>query len=173
MKTRSRDKRAARQRKHTHKWAAGTSGLQLLNFKYYSENIAPALLDRDQRFDISKAGWASLFVITNAPAATVDHWADLATSANLSLMLAEIGIGKEHESVFIRAQEALTRMYARAQTGAWRLDGPGVQDVRDMLHLHDQQCELATNQDISAALVEIARRIQAGQVFEFQFSEAA
>ena len=175
MRTRSRDKRAARQRKYTHKWQANPAGgLSVIQSSYFAQNIAPQKLDGDQRFEISKTGWASLTVVVADHAANVDHWADLATVANLALMLAEQGYGPEHEAVFIRAQEALTRMYARGtQKNIWRLDGAGLQDMRDTLELHDLQCEHATNGDIQQALTTIRDRIVSGNVFQIQFSEAA
>ncbi|MFZ6690261.1 hypothetical protein [Undibacterium sp. SXout20W] len=175
MSIRSRSKRAARQHKHTNKWQVNpTGGLGILQKCHFEKNIAPQKLDGDQRFEISKAGWASLTVVVSDSIANADHWADLATAANLALMLAEQGYGPEHESVFIRAQEALTRMYLRGtQKNIWRFDGQGLQDMRDTLELHDLQCEHATNGDIQNALTTIRDRILTGNVFEFQLAEAA
>lgn len=142
-------------------------GLGVLQKNYFDNTIAPRKLDHDQRFDISKTAWASMLVILKDPVANVDHWADLATTANLSLILAEQGYGQEHETIFIRAQEALTRMYIRGtEKNIWRLDGQGIQDITDMLHLHDQQCEHATNGDIQQALLTITDRVRNGNVFE-------
>jgi len=149
-------------------------GLGVLQKNYFDNTIAPRKLDSDQRFDISKSGWASMLVILKDPAANADHWADLATAANLSLMLAEQGYGQEHEPVIIRAQEALTRMYIRGtEKNIWRLDGQGIQDITDMLHLHDRQCEHATNGDIQQALRTITERVISGNVFEIVDQTAA
>jgi len=175
MSVRSRAKRAARQHKHSHKWDKNpTGGLWVIEKANFDQNIAQCQLKEDQRFDISKAGWASLTVIASHPNANSDHWADLATISNLALMLAEQGYGQEHELVFKRAQEALVKMYERGMAkNSWRLDGQGIQDVRDMLELHDLQCELVTHGDIKKALIEVHKRVIDGEVFQFKFSEAA
>lgn len=168
MSKNSKAKRIARQHKRGgfDRRINPLGGLGVIQQNYFNATIAPRKLDDDQRFEISKTGWASMLVILKDPAATVDHWADLATTANLSLMLAEQGYGAEHEAVIIRAQESLTRMYARGtEKNIWRLDGKGMQDITDMLHLHDLQCEHATNGDIQQALRTITDRIVNGNVF--------
>lgn len=176
MSKNSKAKRIARQHKRGgfDRRINPLGGLGIIQQNYFNNTIAPRKLDSDQRFEISKSGWASLLVILKDPAANVDHWADLATAANLSMMLAEQGYGAEHEAVIIRAQEALTRMYARGtEKNIWRFDGKGMQDVTDMLHLHDLQCEHATNRDIQRALRTITERVINGNVFETTDQRAA
>ncbi len=175
MSTKSRAKRAARQHKHSHKWDANPSGgYGLLQQRQFAMQVAPLQMESERRFAVSVSGWAALTAVTGDSAATIEHWAQLATVANLALMLAELGYGPEHEPVFVRAQEAVTRMYARGiQKKVWRLDGPGLQDMRDALTLHDLQCEHATYGDICQAMAMIRDRILSGDVFQIQFSEAA
>ncbi|BBB65879.1 hypothetical protein UNDYM_1626 [Undibacterium sp. YM2] len=137
-----------------------------LNTQSVNTNVE---LDVSQQQDIRMHAWQSYAAIASGSISTIDNWAMVTTSMNIALLLAEYGYGVEHQDVFVRAQEALTRCYIRGTTKhVWRFDGAGVNDVRDALELHDQQCALVTHSDIAKALREIAQRVAEGNVFEVE-----
>lgn len=86
----------------------------------------------------------------------VEH---LAVATNLSMLLTELGVGREYLAVAIAGQEAVVRCRARAErTGKWGLDGPAIAAIDLALELHDQQVEIATQAQMSAAIREMHRR---------------
>jgi hypothetical protein len=88
----------------------------------------------------------------------VEH---LAVATNLSMLLTELGVGREYLAVAIAGQEAVVRCRARAErTGKWGLDGPAIAAIDLALELHDQQVEIATQAQMSAAIREMHRRQQ-------------
>jgi hypothetical protein len=98
---------------------------------------------------------------------TRDDLDTIAVCANVSLVLSETGYGPENETKIIEAQEAImrARMRAKKLTGRIGLDGLGLQALRDLLAIHDQQMAAATTADVTAALLEVRTRMGAGQVF--------
>ena len=91
----------------------------------------------------------------------------LCTAMNITLCLAETGIGEEYVPEMIPALEAMARAAKRgARTGQYRLDGPGMDAVSNALAIHEAQCAVATREDLFAAETMIAARIAAGQVHQ-------
>lgn len=91
----------------------------------------------------------------------------LAAAVNVSLVLCERGVGDEYLDLVKRAQSALLRMYARAQqTRRWLMDGAGLTDLRETVDLHEQQLALVSRADAAAAMREVMRRVNRGDVFE-------
>lgn len=94
-----------------------------------------------------------------------DHVDTLACAANVSLVLSERGFGPECEPKIIEAQIALMRIKARMQRGlSIGLDGPGAQDLRDLLDTHEQQIAHAGKAEVASALIEVRSRAMSGQV---------
>lgn len=97
--------------------------------------------------------------------ATETSYAYLCTAMNITLCLAETGIGEEYVPEMVPALEAMARAAERgARTGQYRLDGPGMEAVSNALAIHEGQCAVATNEDLFPAEKMIAARIAAGQV---------
>ena len=92
----------------------------------------------------------------------------MAMCANVALVLAETGYGPENEGKIIEAQEAImrARMRAKKLTGRIGLDGLGMQALRDLLAIYAQQMAAATTADVTAALLEVRKRMGAGQVWQ-------
>ncbi|SCU75546.1 conserved hypothetical protein [Cupriavidus necator] len=83
----------------------------------------------------------------------------LAVAMNLSMLLAEMGVGREYLPLAIAGQEAVVRCQERAKRlGKWGLDGPAITALRDALELHDEQAKAATQKQMSAAVKEMHRR---------------
>lgn len=112
----------------------------------------------DKQQDVSLVAHQSLTALTSGKGTEFDSDA-LAVAMNLSMLLTEIGVGREYQAVAIAGQEAVARCKARAErSGKWGLDGPGIAAIEHALELHDQQVEIATQAQMSAALREMRRR---------------
>ncbi len=162
-------KRAKQKRQSPYRcrWGVNPTGGLYVITSQYASNVQASPLDADEMLHAKLDGRSGLDSLVSGPAPTEHDWANVARSVNTALLLAEDGYGIEHQDVFIRAQEAIIRCCARQQkTGKWRLDGPGIQEVRDALYLHDQQCELVTNGDYLKALQAVKQRVIEGHGFD-------
>jgi hypothetical protein len=132
-----------------------------------ADNQAP--LAAEQATDISIGSWVAFTNMVTGSAPDVDDWAMVASSLNIALMLAEDGYGIEHQEQFIRAQEGISRAWLRgSHTHLWRFDGPAINDIRDALEIHDQQCALVSKGDIRKAMLEVKARIDSGNVYQIE-----
>jgi hypothetical protein len=126
-------------------------------------------LDDSQTTDIGLAHWLAFDQLCKAVDPRGDDWGMVTGALNTALLLAEDGYGIEHEDIFIRALDATARAYLRQQqTGKYRLDGTGINDIRTALELHDQQLKLAPVADISKALSAVEDRIKSGNVYTIE-----
>lgn len=95
---------------------------------------------------------------------TKQAWCTLACSLNIALLLAEYGIEASSIPTIKLAHEALLRVRERAQrTGKWAFDGEGIRVIKDAVNIHDEQISIATRGQITAALVEVNRRVTEGE----------
>lgn len=116
----------------------------------------PMAIDKQQ--DVSLVAHQSLTALTQGQGTEFDAEA-LAVAMNLSMLLAELDVGKEYLPIAIAGQEAVVRCQARAaKAGKWGLDGPAIAAIEQALELHDQQVEIATQAQMSAAVREMHRR---------------
>jgi hypothetical protein len=141
----------------------------------YARGDSKQEMGREQVTDIGLTAWIAYTNMTTSAKPDGDDWAIIASSLNTALMLAEDGYGIEHQEQFNRALEGICRAWLRNQkslqdTGLekWRFDGPAINDIRDALELHDQQCALVTKGDIRRALIAVRDRINAGQVYQIE-----
>lgn len=168
---RSRDKRKARQQKQRSRTCesnvSNVGGLFIIGAAF-ERGRKKAGLTAEQIVDIKLSTRLALQTMISGDS-TDNDWGMITGAINLALVLAEQGYGIEHESVFIRAQEALVRSHVRGtRTGKWRFDGEGLQDIRDAIDLHEQQCDIVSGEDIEIGLNEVNRRLNSGIVFEVQ-----
>lgn len=174
MSKRSKAKRDARQHKartrarpcESHVNPIG--GLAVIS-NIYVQAEENTTLDPAQISDIGCAHWLAFDNMTKGASPTADDWGMVAGSMNTALMLAEDGYGYEHQDIFVRAQEGITRAWIRgSKTGRWRFDGEAITDVTTALELHDQQVALVTKADIKAALQKVTERMENGHVFQIE-----
>jgi hypothetical protein len=93
-------------------------------------------------------------------------WHSLAASLNIALILCERRIGAEYEPQIKAAMQALMRCkYRQHQTGSWALDAAGIAALRTALEIHDAQVEIAERAEIRAAINEVHRRVETGDVY--------
>lgn len=117
----------------------------------------------DQTRDLGIAYHISLQAMLNGNG-TEQTWSTLACSLNIALLLAEYGIEASAMPTIKLAQEALLRVRDRAkQHGKWAFDGEGIRIILAAVNIHDEQISLATRSQVTAALVEINRRVTVGE----------
>ena len=97
--------------------------------------------------------------------ATAFH--NLASAVNVSMVLAERGLGAEYSEQIGSAQVAMVRFKANGdRRGRWLLDGPSLVALKDWMDIYDAQLEVVSQQEAISALNEVDRRVKRGQVFE-------
>lgn len=120
----------------------------------------------DQARDLAIAYHGALQAIASGNGNAEDANA-LAVSANMTLMLVELGLGIDQLDAVREAQDAIVSMMARAQrVGRFGMTGAELKAVQHMLDLHDAQIAdpECTEAVMIAALEECTRRKAAGQV---------
>lgn len=89
----------------------------------------------------------------------------LAAAINVSLVLSERGVGAEYLGDVTTAQDALIRMLERQRTtGRWAFDGPAYVALARAIELHEAQLETITRDGARAAMIEVRRRVDRGEV---------
>ncbi|WP_261533074.1 hypothetical protein [Burkholderia multivorans] len=134
------------------------------------QRAAQALIDRepmsdDQARDLGIAYHMSLERMLKG-SGDEETWSTVTCSLNIALVLAERGIGAEFEAQIVRALDGAFRAKQRAdQTGRWVYDGDAIHEIREALAVHDEQMRVALVGEVRAALREVHRRIDAGNVY--------
>lgn len=93
---------------------------------------------------------------------------NLASGVNVSMVLAERGLGAEYSAQIGAAQEAMVRLKIRGDRGRWLLDGPSLVALVDWLAIYEAQLEATSQQEAMDALDEVDKRVRRGQIFEVQ-----
>lgn len=91
---------------------------------------------------------------------------NLASGVNVSMVLAERGLGAEYSAQIGAAQESMLRLRINGGRGRWLLDGPSLVALVDWLAIYEAQLESASQQEAINALDEVCKRVRRGQVFE-------
>ncbi|MGL4576199.1 MAG: hypothetical protein ACRCV9_15565 [Burkholderiaceae bacterium] len=100
-------------------------------------------------------------------AAVEAHAHTLAQTANLTMLMAELGYGAEHLPVIKLAQMGCVRCLDRgARLNTWALDGPAIQPMKDTLDTFEAQILSATAAEFLGAIEESFRRLDAGEVLQ-------
>ena len=90
----------------------------------------------------------------------------LAAALNTSMVCSE-AISHEVETVAKAGLAALMRVLDRyGRTGQWGLDGMGKQEIADAVDIYEQLTGLLTGGQLKTAMVEVIRRMKAGEVLE-------
>ena len=103
--------------------------------------------------------------------ATAFH--NLASGVNVSMVLAERGLGAEDSAQIGAAQEAMVRLKVNGDCGRWLLNGPSLVSLFDWLMVYEAQLEATSQQEAIDALNEVDKRVRRGQIFEVQLQGAA
>lgn len=98
---------------------------------------------------------------------------NLASGVNVSMVLAERGLGTEYSELIGSAQAAMVRFKINGDRGRWLLDGPSLNALRDWLNVYEAQLEATSQQEALDALNEVDKRVRRGQIFEVQREEKA
>lgn len=90
----------------------------------------------------------------------------LAAALNTTMVCSE-KISPEVEAVAKSGLDALMRVLDRyGRTGQWGLDGIGRQELADAVDIYEQLTGLLTGGQLKTAMVEVIRRMKAGEVLE-------
>lgn len=135
------------------------------------ENAAP--LREDQTADLGVAYWLA-FENLRVGSASEESWSIVSCALNVALVLAERGIGPEHEADLVLALDGAFRAKMRSETSStFRLDGDALRDIEHALQVHDAQMQIATRAEVSQAMEAIYKRMEAGNVYQATPYEAA
>lgn len=161
----SANKRPRKQYKPRHaSTSGGLTAIAMCHARF--ENNSP--LRGDQLTDLGVAYWVSLEQLRVGDASE-DHWSCVVCALNISLIMAENGIGAEYERDIAKALDGAFRAKIRsAKSGNFRLDGDAMRDITNVIAIHDEQMKLASRNEVVAALATVRRRIDEGNVYERQ-----
>lgn len=165
---RSRDKRKARQHKQSTRNGQRFSiaGLAFTDriFRHAEQAARDDFLSAEQVTKIMVATRLALVNMVNGDS-TENDCAMVARQMDFAVKIAEQGIGIDHISIFERAQEACARAVARGKnTGIWRFDGPGLQDVDIAVDLFEQLCSIIKLSEFDIALAKVEEAIDEGNI---------
>ena len=93
---------------------------------------------------------------------------NLASGVNVSMVLAERGLGAEYAEQIGAAQVAMVRFKANGDRGRWLLDGPSLVALRDWMAIYEAQLDVASQQEAIDALAEVDKRVRRGLIFELE-----
>lgn len=92
-------------------------------------------------------------------------WHTLAAAANVSLVLCERGIGAEYLDDVKTAQDALMYIIERhRRIGRWAFDGSAYTAITRLVELHEAQLANITRDGARAAMLEVRKRVERGEV---------
>jgi hypothetical protein len=140
-------------------------GLAAINLKLMQAEDALPIAD-DDRTDLQLAYWIGFNEMTQG-VSSEEHWTMVTVSLNIALVLSEQGVRSQYTPYIVKALEGAFRAHVRAQrTGAWRYDGEAIAAIRDALEVHDEQVPLVSKEQMRAALHEVRRRVDTGNVYQ-------
>ena len=94
---------------------------------------------------------------------------NLASGVNVSMVLAERGLGAEYAEQIGAAQVAMVRFKQNGDTKKrWILDGPSLVALRDWMAIYEAQLDVASQQEAIDALAEVDKRVRRGLIFELE-----
>ena len=98
--------------------------------------------------------------------AVEDDFHTLAAAANVAMICAE-KIDHQVEILCNYGLDALMRVLDRQKrTGQWGLDGPARKEINDAIEVYEQLTSLLTGGQLKDAMVQVIKRMQAGEVRE-------
>lgn len=147
------------------RWLARTQAAQ-------QKRLDAAPLLPDQQRDLGLNVWLSFELMTKGGSEIA--WHNLASTLNIAMRLAEVGIGAEYLSDITKAQDALVRIdYRQRRTGSWAFDAEGMAAVQAALEIHDEQMKLAERGEVRSAINEVNKRLKSGDVLQMEMRHAA
>jgi hypothetical protein len=133
--------------------------------KAYVRGEDGAPLREDQTTDLGVARWLA-FENLRSGTASEESWECVALALNVAVVMAEMGIGAEHEEDIVLALNGIFRAKQRFDKGgSYRLDGDALRDVEHALLVHDSQMDLAKRGEVCDAMETIRKRVAEGKVY--------
>lgn len=145
-----------------------SGGGLLALLKVDARGIDASPLREDQISDLGRNYWLSFTNLTQG-SASFESWENCVGSLNMGLVLAEKVFDGQGEQEIVAALDGLFKAKLRGdKTGRYRLDGEGIQAVREALELHDQQMKLAHRREIVDSIATVKKRVAEGNVYQVQ-----
>ena len=121
-------------------------------------------LTDDQRTDLGVAVHTSIERLRTGNGIELD-WHTLAAAVNVSLVLCERGVGAEYLDDIKTAMDALVEIHDRhRRTGKWAFHGSGYVALTRAVEIHEAQIGAVTRDGARAAMLEVRRRVELGEV---------
>lgn len=121
-------------------------------------------LTDDQLTDLGMAVHVSIERLRTGNGIEMD-WHTLAAAANVSLVLCERAVGAEYLDDVKAAQDGLMHILERQRrTGRWAFDGSAYVALTRLVELHEAQLATITRDGARAAMLEVRRRVERGEV---------
>jgi hypothetical protein len=99
--------------------------------------------------------------------ASEENWATIVSALNVSLTLAERGIGDEYIQAINRALAGAWRAKLREDQGkGWGFDGESQQAIKFALEIADAQCESAPKFALIQAIQSVRDKIERGETYQ-------
>lgn len=96
-----------------------------------------------------------------------DEWNTVVEALNIALVLCERGFGLEYEQSIVAALDAaVLAMSAYKETGKWEWPESLCAPIGQGLDIHSAQLEHTKQADVLSAIAEVARRIEANDVYK-------
>ena len=96
-----------------------------------------------------------------------DEWNTVVEALNIALVLCQRGFGREYEGSIVAALEAAAlAMSAYKNTGKWGWPESSCVAINEGLDIHVAQLEQTKQADVLSAIAEVARRIDANDVYK-------
>lgn len=125
-------------------------------------------LTDDQRTDLGMAVHTCIERMRTGNGIELD-WHTLAAAVNVSLVLCERGIGADYLDDIKAAQDALIEILERhRRTGKWAFHGAGYVALARAVEIHEAQLAAITRDSARAAMLEVRRRVDRGEVLNLE-----
>lgn len=123
-------------------------------------------LDAEQVDELG-AGYYLAFALVKSGKGTKDNIGTLAGAINISIVLAESGVGLEYLPLLLDARDAIVRTGIRANTKCKiGFNGLDIHKVSDALNIHDMQVLVTSKTQMIEAVNEVRKRINEGNFDE-------
>jgi len=147
-------------KKRTKKYNPNKASINSFSVFNVISNVKP--LDKEQKSELG-VGYYTAFISVKEGRGTPDNLGTIAGAINISIVLAESGVGSEYLDLLVEAKDAIFRTINRANnTGKIGFDGLAIGKISEALDIHDMHVEIVSKTEMVSAINEVRRRINAG-----------
>lgn len=123
-------------------------------------------VDAEQQDSLSRE-YRTAFVSLLSGGGGEEEWNTVVEALNIALVLCERGFGLEYEgSIVVALDVAFLAMSGYKKTGKWEWPESWFSPIDQGLEIHSAQLELTKQADVLSAIAEVARCIEANDVYK-------